>query len=923
MTAASGTTAENGPVVRIAGITQRYGKTIAIDGVTLALPSGCLVGLIGPDGVGKSSLLAIIAGARQIQTGKAYVLDGDMADAAHRTAICPRIAYMPQGLGKNLYPDLSIRENIEFFGRLFGQSAAERKQRIAELLDSTGLAPFAARPAKKLSGGMKQKLGLCCSLIHDPDLLILDEPTTGVDPLSRRQFWELIERIRLRRRGMSVVVATAYMEEAERFDWLVAMDAGKILAAGAPAELKASTRTRTVEDAFIALLPEQQRASHRALQIPPRRSIETEPVIAARGLTCRFGDFTAVDHVSFTIERGEIFGFVGSNGCGKTTTMKMLTGLLAASEGDALLFGRPLDASDLNSRMRVGYMSQSFSLYAELTVRQNLHLHARLFHLPARKAKARVAELIERFRLTDHVDQYAQDVPLGIRQRLSLAVAIVHEPEMLILDEPTSGVDPLARDRFWELLIDLSRNQNVTIFVSTHFMNEAERCDRISLMDSGRVLATDTPAGLIKARGAVTLEDAFISYLEEASGVRAAGSSAEVSVQPCRRSEVPPTDGRLSDAPAFSLRRLFACTIRETLELLRDPIRIGFAVFGTTFLMLVFGFGISTDVNSLTFAVLDHDHSHESRAYLEELRGSSYFVEKPPLEDYADLEKRLADGDIDAGVEIPPGFGRDIARGRPVWVAAWIDGARPFIAQTIRGYLQAMHQLYLSDPIVTTSQPAPPSPANIEVRFKYNQDFDSVYAMVPAQLAMELALFPAILMALAVVREKELGSITNLYVTPVSRLEFLVGKQVPYVGLAMVNFALMFTLALFVFRVPLKGSFLTLLVATLIYVTVTTAYGMMVSAFARTQIAALFGTAILTVLPATMFAGMMVPVSSLAGMARIMGRLFPMTYYLPVSVGTFTKGLGFHDLGTNLAALALFIPVLTLLNLFLLRKQER
>ena len=207
--------------------------------------------------------------------------------------------------------------------------------------------------------------------------------------------------------------------------------------------------------------------------------------------------------------------------------MKMLTGLLPASEGEALLFGRPLDASDLNARMRVGYMSQSFSLYAELTVRQNLHLHARLFHLPARKAKARVAELIERFGLADHVDQYAQDVPLGIRQRLSLAVAIVHEPEMLILDEPTSGVDPLARDRFWELLIDLSRNQNVTIFVSTHFMNEAERCDRISLMDSGRVLATDTPAGLIKARGAATLEDAFISYLEEAAGVRAAGSSAE------------------------------------------------------------------------------------------------------------------------------------------------------------------------------------------------------------------------------------------------------------------------------------------------------------------------------------------------------------------------------------------------------------
>jgi ribosome-dependent ATPase len=907
-------------ITRIEGITQAYGKVVALDAVTLVIPAGCIVGLIGPDGVGKSSLLAIIAGARQIQSGEVYVLGGNIADSAHRAAVCPRIAYMPQGLGKNLYPDLSIQENIEFFGRLFGQSSSERADRIAELLAATGLMPFADRPAKKLSGGMRQKLGLCCSLIHDPDLLILDEPTTGVDPLSRRQFWELIERIRTRRQRISIIVATAYMEEAERFDWLVAMNAGKILMSGTPAELKAATKARSLEDAFIALLPEQQRAGHRVPHIPPRHIGDAEPVITALGLTRRFGDFTAVDHVSFTIERGEIFGFVGSNGCGKTTTMKMLTGLLPASEGEALLFGRMLDASDLGARRRVGYMSQSFSLYTELTVRQNLDLHARLFHLPAREAKARIADLIRRFGLADYADQRPLDMPLGIRQRLSLAVAIVHEPEMLILDEPTSGVDPLTRDRFWELLIDLSRNHGVTIFVSTHFMNEAERCDRISLMDSGRVLATDTPLGLIGARGAATLEDAFISYLEERTGLRGVVMAAAAAQQTARVGDAKRAPSRAS---SFSLQRLVACTIRETLELVRDPIRLGFAVLGTTFLMLVFGFGISTDVNSLTFAVLDHDQSHESRAYLEELRGSSYFVEKPPLADYADLEKRLANGAIDAGIEIPPGFGRDIARGRPAWVAAWIDGARPFIAQTIRGYLEAMHQLYLSDPIIKTAQQAPAPPADVEVRFKYNQDFQSVYAMVPAQLAMQLALFPAILMALAIVREKELGSITNLYVTPVTRLEFLLGKQVPYVGLAMVNFALMFAIALTVFQVPLKGSFLTLLLGALIYVNATTAYGMLVSAFARTQIAALFGTAILTVLPATMFAGMMVPVSSLSGMARIMGRLFPMTYFLPVSVGTFTKGLGFADLATKLGALAVFIPALTLLSLLLLRKQER
>ena len=899
---------------RLENVGLRYRKVLALDAVTLDLPAGCVIGLIGPDGVGKSSVLSLIAGSRQIQSGTVQVLGGDMADAGYRSEVCPRIAYMPQGLGKNLYPDLSVIENIAFFSRLFGQSASERAWRTAELLHATGLRPFADRAASKLSGGMRQKLGLCCSLIHDPDLLILDEPTTGVDPLSRRQFWELIEVMRSRRPGMSLMVATAYMEEAGRFDWLVAMNEGRVLAVGSPSELKASTGGATVEDAFIALLPAEQRAGHKAIEIPPWRNPDGHPVIVANDITCRFGDFTAVDKVSFTIGRGEIFGFLGSNGCGKTTTMKMLTGLLPATEGAALLFGQPLDATDMTLRRRVGYMSQSFSLYTELTVRQNLTLHAHLYHLAADKAQARIAYLVNRFGLADYLTHRALDLPLGIRQRLSLAVAIVHEPELLILDEPTSGVDPLARDRFWELLIELSRDQDVTIFVSTHFMNEAERCDRVSLMDSGRVLATDTPARLIAARGAANLEDAFIGFLEQASGPRTASVAA-----PPGCAEQPRTHIRRS----FSLRRLFAYTIRETLELLRDPIRLSFGLFGTTLLMLVFGFGISTDVNNLSFAVLDRDQTPESRAYLEELRGSTYFIEESPLIDYADLERRLKDGAVSAAIEIPPGFGRDIARGRPTWVSATVDGAMPFRAQTIRGYLEGMHQTYLTDPAVRTTVPAAPPPADIEIRFKYNQDFESMYAMVPTIISLLLALFPAILTALAVVREKELGSITNLYVTPVTRIEFLVGKQLPYIGVAMINFAVMCIMALFIFRVPLTGSFPVLLLGALIYVTTTTAYGMLISAFTKTQIAALFGTAILTVLPAVQFSGMMTPVASLAGSAQLMGRAFPMSYFVPISVGTFTKGLRFADLAPDLAALAVFVPILLLLNRMLLRKQER
>ena len=906
-------------VARLEQVTQRYGKVLALDRVTLDVPADCMVGLIGPDGVGKSALLGLVSGARRLQSGRVQVLGGDMGDAAHRGAVCPRIAYMPQGLGKNLYPDLSVRENVEFFGRLFGQSRVERDWRIRELLAATGLAPFADRAAKKLSGGMRQKLGLCCSLIHDPDLLVLDEPTTGVDPLSRRQFWELIDRMRARSTGMSVIVATAYMEEAERFDWLVAMNAGKVLATGTPADLKRDTGTQTLEEAFIALLPKEMRRGHQALGIPPRQLHGTDPVIVARDLTCRFGDFTAVDRVSFTIERGEIFGFVGSNGCGKTTTMKMLTGLLQPSEGETLLFGRRLDAADVSARYRVGYMSQSFSLYTELTVRQNLDLHARLFHLPAPRATARIADLIERFGLADYVDDLTENLPLGIRQRLSLAVAVVHEPEMLILDEPTSGVDPLARDRFWELLIDLSRKQGVTIFVSTHFMNEAARCDRLSLMDSGRVLATDTPSGLIAARGAATLEDAFIGFLEDAAATAAGTGPAPLPLDPGARR---PAE-RAAINSWFSLQRLRAYSIRETLELLRDPVRLGFALLGTCLLMLVFGFGISTDVNDLTFAVLDYDHSPESRAYLEELRGSAYFVEKAPIADHAEMNRRLQSGDVSLAVEIPPGFGRDIKRGRPTWVGAWIDGAMPFRAETIRGYVQGMHQLYLADPIVKTTLPSRPPAAAIETRFKYNQDFDSIYAMVPTTICLLLAVFPAILMALAVVREKELGSITNLYVTPVTRLEFLLGKQLPYIAIAMLNFALLYLMALFVFQVPLKGSFPALLVGVAIYVGATTAYGMLVSAFSRSQIAAVFGTAILTFLPATQFSGMRTPASSIAGAGRVIGQLFPMTYFVPVSVGTFTKGLVFADVAGDMARLALFIPGLVLLSLLLLPKQAR
>ncbi len=911
--------------IEIRDVALRYGARLALDHIDLDIPRGRVTGLIGPDGVGKSTLLSLVAGARRIQSGKVRVLGGDMADAEHRSRVCPRIAYMPQGLGRNLYPDLSVRENIEFFGRLFGQAAEERGWRMRELMRSTGLLPFADRPSKKLSGGMRQKLGLCCALIHDPDLLILDEPTTGVDPLSRRQFWKLIDEMRASRPALSIVVATAYMEEAERFAWLIAMYAGRVLATGTPVDIKGRTGTSSLESAFIAMMPDARRAttSSGAAGLPIARPVGQEPVIVTRDLTRAFGDFVAVDKVNFSIVRGEIFGFVGSNGCGKTTTMKMLTGLLPATSGDAWLFGKHLEGSDAGTRERVGYMAQSFSLYSELTVRQNLVLQSHLFHLPARQIRARVDGLVSRLGLGPYLDQLPSELPLGIRQRLSLAVAIVHEPELLILDEPTSGVDPLARDEFWDVLLELARREGVTIFVSTHFMNEAARCDRIALMHAGRVLVTGEPRALVAAGRGATLEDVFLSYLEEAAAAEdaARGAVASCAIRAPARTAPPPSRPKLSRW--FSLRRLFAYTIRESLEIVRDPIRLGFALFGTLFLMSVFGAGISTDVDNLSFAVMDRDNSPDSRAYLQELRGSRYFIEKPSIKNTADLERRLQSGDIKAAIEIPPDFGKKLKKGAITEVGAWVDGAMPFRAETIRGYLQGAHAQYLADRSMQTQGVVAGQPASIETRFRYNQDFDSVYAMVPGTLAMLLVLIPAILMALAVVREKELGSITNLYVTPVSRLEFLLGKQIPYVGIAMVNCLLLFLMALFVFKVPMKGNVVAFFVGALAYVVCTTGFGMLVSTFCRTQIAALFGTAILSVLPATQFSGMLTPVSSLTGLPALMGRAFPMTYFLKISVGTFTKALTFSDLSASFVALTITFPLLIGASLLLLRKQEK
>ena len=925
--------------VSIQNLSHRYGKTLALDDVSLDIPKGATVGLIGPDGVGKSTLLSLMAGVKVIQDGRVEVLGGDMADKDVRRDLSHRIAFMPQGLGRNLYPTLSVYENIDFHARLFGLDGQERTRQIARLMEATRLAPFSGRAAGKLSGGMKQKLSLCCALVHSPDLLILDEPTTGVDPLSRRQFWALVDDLRREHAGMTVIVATAYIEEAQRFERLLAMDAGRLLENKPTADVLADYGTDVLEEAYVKMLPPEKQQGSGGLDITPFvPDPAAPPAMEAHGLTKRFGDFTAVDHVSFTIQKGEIFGFLGSNGCGKSTTMKMLTGLLEATEGDATLLGKPIDAGGLDTKMRVGYMSQAFSLYEELSVRRNLDLHARLYQMGAKGAAA-VEEALQQFDLADVADTAPASLPLGIRQRLQLAAACLHHPEVLILDEPTSGVDPAARDMFWRHLLKLSREDKITIFVSTHFMNEAARCDRISFMHKGRVLAVGTPAELAARQNAPDLEEAFVQYLIEAEGGDGGERSSRQEVahsESDQREFRQNADGvreqsshTLRDNPntqtfKYRFSMIWTFARREAKELLRDKIRLFFAVFGPLIIMASVSWGISFDVRNLKFAVYDRDQTAASRELVEYFDGSRYFLQQPPIQSEAEIDTVLKSSGAILVIDIPSGFGRDLARGLKPEVGFYVDGSMPFNATNIRGYIGSLITAYTKDRIAESGLPVSlKAPAGIEPRFMYNQDFDSINAIAPGVMMLVLMMIPAMMSAVGVVREREIGSIANFYASPAAVAQYLIGKQLPYIAVGMVNFAAMMLMIIYLFGVPLKGSFTGLAVGTLLMVSASTALGLLISCFVRSQLAAIFATAIITMIPAQTYSGFLYPLSTMEGGALVIGKTFPSSWYYTVSVGSFTKGLHTADLLHEYAAIAAFAAASLILACVLLKKQEK
>ena len=575
------------PALRLEGVRHSFhaGKRVvtALDGITAGAANGAVTGLIGPDGAGKTTLMRLIAGLLRADAGRIEVLGIDVAHDP--LAVQARLGYMPQRFG--LYEDLSVRENLDLYADLQGVPPAARPDRYAALLHMTGLGPFTTRMAGRLSGGMKQKLGLACTLVRPPDLLLLDEPTVGVDPVSRRELWQIIDHL-THTAHMTVLFSTAYLDEAERCDTVLLIHEGRLLGSGPPGSFTAEmtgrsffatatlgrrrlqarlagapgvidaviqgTRVRAVtatasppdaralapdlpdltfvptaprfEDSFVARL----RALGAATALPaqpappaaaPNAPLLAEDEIAVQHLTRRFGAFIAVNDVSFRVARGEIFGLLGANGAGKSTTFRMLCGLLPASEGSLRVAGFDLRTAAAPARGRIGYMAQKFSLYGDLSVRQNLRFFSSAYRLTGARQRARIDWAVREFDLAPLLDDTARDLPLGFKQRLALACALMHEPDILFLDEPTSGVDPLARRDFWRR-INLLAEAGVTILVTTHFMEEAEYCDRLVIMAQGSVLTAGAPEAIKAAARTAglpdpTMEDAFIAVIEAAA----------------------------------------------------------------------------------------------------------------------------------------------------------------------------------------------------------------------------------------------------------------------------------------------------------------------------------------------------------------------------------------------------------------------
>jgi ABC-2 type transport system permease protein len=949
----------------------------ALADVSLIVGPGTLTALVGPDGAGKTTLLRLAAGLLSAKAGELEVLGIDVA--ADPQQIQSRISYMPQRFG--LYEDLTVQENLDLYADLHGVTAAQRRARFPQLMAMTALGPYTNRLAGRLSGGMKQKLGLACTLVRSPELLLLDEPTVGVDPMSRQELWQIILQL-VHEGGQSVLMSTSYLDEAERCGQVVVLHQGKVLAQGPPAEVSAVAAGRTFlitppagqtarglqarllnlpgvvdavpeggqvrlvratdeavvdgplkdadvkpvqprfEDGFMVLLHRAvppEAAVIRNPDVPPHPASAqgaAEAVIQVNDLVRRFGSFTAVDHVSFAVQRGQIFGLLGPNGAGKTTTFRMLCGLLTASGGTLRVAGVDLHHARASARQRIGYVAQKFSLYGQLTVSENLEFFASAYSLRGDHKRQRIDWAMQNFELAPLAGLPSGQLPGGYKQRLAMAAALLHEPDILFLDEPTSGADPLARREFWQRITDLAEH-GVTVVVTTHFMEEAEYCDRVVILDAGRVLAQGTPADIRgrarpKPGKSATMEDAFIAIVEEArhqaSGVK--GQESAVKGQESASSLTPDSRPLTPDSRPLTpdrnrvlakLLRIWTLVRKEYRQIARDPSSIAVGVVMPVLLIVLFGHGLSLDVKNVPVAIVLEQPSPDTLELAARFQLSPYF-DAQMFTSMKEAEDEMLARRVDGIVRIRSDYARNVG-----WsdaeVQILVHGTDANRARIIQGYAQGAVAQW-SALRLAQGKAVVAGPVGLRDRMWFNEANDSHYFLVPGLVVLVMTLIGAMLTSLVVAREWERGTLEAIFVTPVQADEILLGKTIPYFVLGMFGLALCLLAAKFLFDVPFRGSVVVLAGVSMLYLLVALGIGLLISSTTKSQFVAIQLTMLVTFLPAMMLSGFMFDLRNMPAAVRMITYVLPARYYVSLLQTIFLAGNVWSLIWTNAAVLA-------------------
>jgi drug efflux transport system permease protein/drug efflux transport system ATP-binding protein len=939
-------------LVEVAGLVKAFrpNGSPALDHLDARVPASGITGLVGPDGAGKTTLMRMLAGLLLPTSGNIRVFGFDPTTQPEE--IRSRIGYMPQRFG--LYEDLSVIQNLCLYAELRGVIGNEREARFERLLTFTDLKRFQGRKAGALSGGMKQKLGLACALVSRPELLLLDEPSVGVDPISRRDLWKIVQE--LVADGIGVIWSTAYLDEAELCDAVILLHEGKKIFDGPPKELTDRVRSRTFqlrvadnrrkilaealrspavvdgvvqgdhvrlvlndggarggierfaddrrlrpvaprfEDAFIDTLGGLPKEESLVAGTMPHRQHEAGAVIEAKGLTKRFGNFVATDQVSFSVKRSEIFGLLGPNGAGKSTTFKMLCGLLEPSAGTARIAGIDFRRSASAARNRIGYMAQKFSLYGDLTVKQNLDFFSGVYGLSGQQRTSAIDRMIHAFGFDRYLGTHSGQLPLGFKQRLAMACALMHEPDVLFLDEPTSGVDPITRRQFW-LQINSLVEKGVTVMVTTHFMDEAEYCDRIGLVYRGKLIALDTPDALKRSVRSPdlpepTMEQTFIRIIQQFDTADE-HSFNQIDTQIEQRGQPqmptltePPMNSR---AKKFSGRRLGALVRKELIQIVNDPSSILIAFILPVMLLFLFGYAVSLDSTRIRVGVVMEERTPESESLLVSLRNSAY-LDVTASFDRGFLEREMVAGRLRALLVIPIDFSRRLySTDNPAPLQIIGDGSEPNTATFAENYLEAVVSLWLQQRGMETGTPVN-NLIDVETRNWFNPSLESKNYLVPGSIAIIMTMIGTLLTALVVAREWERGTMEAMMATPVAIQELVLGKLIPYFLLGLGSMLFCTVVAVSIFHTPLRGSIVSLFLVTSLFLASGLGLGLLVSTLSKSQFVAGQFAIILGFLPGFQLSGFLFEISSMPKIVQLLTWLFPARYFVQALQTIFLVG---------------------------------